>query len=125
MTFRYFIFACVALTVAGCNSESKALPQPAMAIAPGYIKLDSGKLIQVIGYEHCPSEGYILIGRNGTGSREKHCTLVGKGSAEFDISVGTTIGMVVERWRVIADSRSIRLTRPDGDGATVFVVKTK
>lgn len=125
MNLRYVLLACAALAVGGCNSESKALPQPAMVIAPGYIKLDSGKLIQVIGYEHCPSEGYTLIGRNAEGSREKHCTVVGKDSAEFDISVGTTIGMVVERWRVIADSQSIKLVRPDGDGATVFVAAAK
>lgn len=120
MTLRIAVLAVVALALTGCNAGSKPLPQPAMAIAPGYIKFDSGKLIQVIGYERCPDAGYALIGSNDIANRERNCTVVAKGSSDFEISVGTTGGMVVERWRVVADSRSVKLVRPDGDTATVF-----
>lgn len=117
---RYVCFAFVLLAISGCNQEKKPLNQPAMAIAPGYIRLDSGKHIQVIGFEKCPSSGFAWIG-GIAGSKEKNCTVVGKGRTDFDISVGTTVGLVVERWRVIADDQAIKLVRPDGDTATVFV----
>jgi hypothetical protein len=121
MNIRVAALAVVLTLVSGCNFETKTLQQPAMAIAPGYIRLDSGNLVQVIGYEKCPTEGYVLIGRKGTGSMEKHCTVVGQNSTDFEISVGTTKGLIVERWRVIADSSSIKLVRPNGERATVFV----
>jgi len=120
MRLRIVGIALFALLFSGCGVDSKALPQPAMAIAPGYIKLDSGKLIQVIGYERCPGAGYALIGRADASNRDRNCTVVAKDAPSFEISVGTTGGMMVERWSVVADSRSIRLVRPDGDGATVF-----
>lgn len=114
----YLALALLALT--GCHSEKRPLDQPAMAIVPGYIRLDSGKLIQVIGFEKCPSSGYAWIG-GSAGSKEKNCTVVGRDRTEFEISVGTNVGLVVERWRVTADERAIKLVRPDGDTATVFV----
>lgn len=104
----------------GCNSEPSLMAQPPMALAPGYIKMESGKIIQVFGYDLCPDSGYALIGRIESNSEAKHCTLVGKDAQAFEISVGTPVGMVVERWTVVADERSIRLVRPNGDGATVF-----
>ncbi|MPQ71501.1 hypothetical protein [Pseudomonas sp. MWU12-2323] len=109
-----------AALLTGCNRKSDIMVQPPMAIAPGYVRLDSGRQIQVIGYEHCPGEGYALIGRVESSAMEKHCTIVNRDTNTFDISVGTVLGMVVERWTVLADDRSIKLVRPDGDGATVF-----
>lgn len=117
---RHVYFALALLALSGCHSEKRPLDQPAMAIVPGYIRLDSGKLIQVIGFEKCPSTGYAWIG-GAVGSKDKNCTVVGRDRTEFEISVGTTVGLVVERWRVMADDRAIRLVRPDGDTATVFV----
>lgn len=120
MMIRSIAIALAMVSLAGCFGEPKAMSQPAMAIAPGFIRLDSGKLVQVIGYERCPGSGYSLIGRIETRSMQKHCTIVNKDDSAFEISVGTAVGMVVERWTVLADSRSIKLVRPDGDGATVF-----
>jgi len=112
------LMAFVAL--AGCDRNAEIMPQPDMAIAPGYIRLDSGKRIQVVGYEKCPSAGYAVIGHLDPSSMKKNCTVVRKGTTSFEISVGTQVGMVTEKWRVVADERTIRLVRPDGDGATVF-----
>lgn len=106
--------------VAGCERQTDAMVQPAMAVAPGYMRFDSGKLVQVIGFEACPDTGYALIGRIESRSMEKHCTIVSKEATSFVISIGTTVGLRKERWSVSADSRSIKLVRPDGDGATVF-----
>lgn len=106
--------------LSGCNEKVEVMAQPDMAVAAGYIRFDSGKLVQVIGYDRCPSQGYTLIGRVESRAMEKHCTIVSKDSGSFDISIGTTKGMIVERWSVLADARSIKLVRPDGDGATVF-----
>jgi hypothetical protein len=104
----------------GCNQKSKILVQPPMAIAPGYIRLDSGKQIQVVGYEHCPGQSHALIGRIGSAAMEKHCTIIQNNVSAFDLSVATSDGVIVERWSVLADAHSIKLVRPDGDGATVF-----
>ncbi len=112
------IFA--ALAISGCFERAELLSQPDMAIAPGYIKLDSGKQIQVIGYERCPDSGYSMVGRVEAENMEKHCTVVGRNVKDFEISVGTSVGVVVERWTVVAGESSIKLVRPDGDGATVF-----
>lgn len=91
-----------------------------MAVAPGYIRLDSGKMIQVFGYDTCPGAGYALVGRIESRNMEKHCTIVSKTAQSFDLSVGTAVGMVVERWRVISDPQTIKLARPDGDVVTIF-----
>lgn len=109
-----------AALLTGCNKKSDIMVQPPMAIAPGYIRLDSGRQIQVIGYERCPGQSYALIGRIESTAMEKHCTIINKDTNAFDIWVGTAMGMVVERWTVLADSSWIKLVRPDGDGATVF-----
>ena len=103
----------------GCDKE-KPLEQPAMALAPGYIRLDSGKQVQVFGYDQCPGGDYALVGRVVSSAMEKHCTVVNKGAPAFEISVATAAGMVVERWRVLADSQTIKLARPNGDVVTVF-----
>ena len=91
-----------------------------MAVAPGYLRFDSGKLVQVIGFEGCPDTGYTLIGKIESRSMEKHCTIVGKEATSFVISIGTTVGLRKERWSVLSDSRSVKLVRPNGDSATVF-----
>nr|WP_192963514.1 hypothetical protein [Pseudomonas fluorescens] len=113
------VLALAASALSGCDKE-KLLEQPAMAVAPGYIRLDSGKQLQVFGYDHCPGADYALVGRIESRNMEKHCTIVGKGDQSFNISVGTAVGMVVERWRVISDTRTIKLARPNGDVVTVF-----
>lgn len=109
-----------AALLTGCKKKSEIMVHPPMAIAAGYIRLDSGRQIQVIGYDRCPGQSYALIGRIESTAMEKHCTIVNKDTNAFDISVGTAMGMVVERWIVLADASSIKLVRPDGDGATVF-----
>lgn len=91
-----------------------------MAVAPGYIRLDSGRQIQVFGYDVCPGGDFALIGRIESSNMEKHCTVVAKGAPDFEISVGTSDGMVLERWRVVADTRTIKLARPNGEVVTVF-----
>lgn len=96
------------------------LVPPPMAVAPGYIQLDSGKQIQVFGYELCPGGNFALIGRIESSNMEKHCTLVAKGTSAFEISVGTAAGMIVERWSVLADSQTIKLARPNGEVVTIF-----
>ncbi|MCF5371916.1 hypothetical protein [Pseudomonas syringae] len=106
--------------LSGCDKKVDVMAQPDMAVAAGYIRFDSGKLVQVIGYDRCPAQGYAFIGRVESRAMEKHCTIVSRNSDSFDISIGTTKGMIVERWSVLADARSIKLVRPDGDGATVF-----
>lgn len=105
--------------LAGCNKEVP-LEQPAMAVAPGYIRLDSGRQIQVFGYEPCPGSGFALFGRIESSNMERHCTIVNKGASAFEISVGTPAGMVVELWRVQADTKTIKLARPNGEVVTVF-----
>lgn len=110
---------CVAI-LAGCNRQDDVMIPPDMAVAPGTIRFDSGKLVQVIGYERCPTSGYTLIGRVASRNMEKHCTIVRRESSSFDIHIGTTVGVLKERWTVQADAASIKLVRPDGDGATIF-----
>jgi hypothetical protein len=110
------------LMLTGCGGKSEPLTPPPMAIAPGYIRLDSGKQIQVIGYDPCPGQSHTLIGRVESAAMEKHCTVIGGNARVFDLSVATSQGVVVERWSVVAETRSIKLMRPDGDGATVFKV---
>lgn len=116
---RLVVLSIAVNTLSGCEKE-KPLDQPAMAVAPGYIRLDSGKQLQVFGYDHCPDADFALVGRIESSNMEKHCTVVGKSEQSFNISVGTAGGMVVERWRVIADPHTIKLARPDGDVVTVF-----
>lgn len=113
--------AMVALlaSLAGCDKDLPLEPPP-MAVAPGYIRLDSGKQIQVFGYDLCPGGKFALVGRIESRNMETHCTIVNKGAPSFEISVGTAAGMVVERWQVLADSQTIKLARPNGDVVTVF-----
>lgn len=120
MCLQRGILVLTSALLSGCFDSPEPLAKPAMAVAPGYIRLDSGKQIQVIGYERCPGSGYSMVGRVVADNMRKHCTLISEGASHFEISVGTSIGVVVERWSVVADSRSVRLLRPDGDGATVF-----
>ncbi len=120
MCLHRVFLALTSILIGGCFDSPKPLDKPAMSVAPGYIRMDSGKHIQVIGYEHCPGSGYSMVGRVETDNMRKHCTLIGEGASHFNISVGTRSGVVVERWSVVADSRSVRLVRPDGDSATVF-----
>lgn len=120
MSARLFGTIVAALSLlAGCDKE-KPLDPPAMAVAPGYIRLDSGKQVQVFGYDQCPGGDYALVGRLASSAMEKHCTVVNKGTPAFDISVATAAGMVVERWRVLADPQAIKLARPNGEVVTVF-----
>lgn len=109
----------VLFALAGCDKDLP-LEQPAMAVAAGYIRLDSGKQLQVFGYDQCPGGDYALIGRIESSAMEKHCTIISKGAPTFEMSVGTADGMVVELWRVLADTQTIKLARPNGDLVTVF-----
>ncbi|MFL1449273.1 hypothetical protein ACI77O_12830 [Pseudomonas tritici] len=109
---------CLALLV-GCNRKAEPMIPPDMAVAPGAMRFDSGQRIHVIGYDHCPDTGYMLIGRIASRNMEKHCTIVSKETSSFDIHIGTTAGVIRERWTVAADEDSIRLVRPDGDWVTI------
>lgn len=120
MWFKHASLIVATLFASGCFERAEILSQPDMAIAPGYIKLDSGKLIQVLGYERCPDSGYSLVGRVDSENMAKHCTVVSKNARDFEISIGTSVGVVVERWTVAVGETSIRVVRPDGDGATIF-----
>lgn len=119
MKVKVLAAAVTFFSLAGCDKDSP-LVQPAMAVAPGYIRLDSGRQVQVFGYDLCPGGDSALIGHVESSSMEKHCTIVSKGVADFEISVATAAGMVVERWRVLADTQTIKLARPNGEVVTVF-----
>jgi len=110
--------------ISGCGNE-EVLMRTEMAVAPGYIRLDSGPQIQVFGYDQCPGGDVSLIGKPSASNMENHCTLIRKNDPRFEISVGTANGMVVEFWTVAADRNTIKLVRPDGDGATVFRLAKK
>lgn len=114
------ILLSCALVLGGCNDRDLVLDQPPIALTPGYITMDSGRPLQLLGYEKCPSAGYAIVGAQPTRNMEKHCTLVGRGKDQFDISVGTPQGVIVERWRVVASTEAIKLVRPNGDSATIF-----
>lgn len=121
---RKFILAASLIVIAGCSGEPDLLAQPAMLIAPGYIQLQSGRAVQVLGYDRCDLDsGFRLIGnlKDETGP-SSHCTRVPASTQTFNITVGTSRGMVTETWHVVATETSIQLQRPSGDAVTVFRV---
>ena len=121
---RTFMLAASLTVIAGCSGEPDLLAQPAMLIAPGFIQLQSGRTVQVLGYDRCDLEsGFRLIGnlKEETGP-SSHCTRVPATTQTFNITVGTSRGMVTEAWHVVASENAIQLQRPSGDAVTVFRV---
>lgn len=110
------------VVLSGCSDAPADLVQPPMLITPGYIKMNSGRTVQVLGYESCADAGdYKVIGNLGE-RKGAGCIRVQAAAQDFEITVGTAQGMVVERWRVATNQESISLVRPNGDAATVFRV---
>lgn len=118
--YRSILLASL-LALSGCTDEPSVITQPPMLITSGYIKLDSGRTIQVVGYDNCSIEGdYKVVGRLDASSSRAGCVKVSPSADSFEVTVGTATGMIAERWRVAASAEAIRLVRPNGDTATVF-----
>lgn len=100
------------------------LVQPAMSIASGFIRMDSGRVVQVIGMDQCPEAGYMQIGKIQKMEGRQLCTLVPASNAQFYIMTGTSKGMSNELWTVERSPSSIRLVRPNGEKATIIRTKS-
>ncbi len=108
--------------LAGCAGDSEPMAQPAMSISPGYIQLDSGQTLQVMGMDKCGLRDYQQIGATPPRHLSERCVLVAPSDKSFEIMTGTPVGMVNERWFVETTADAVRLLRPNGDGTTVFRV---
>lgn len=119
-TLKAALVAALAVSAGGCTDDRKPLTQPPMVIASGFIRMDSGRIVQIIGFDNCDkaAEGFQVVGR--IEAKTKGCVLVSPTAQQFSVTVGTSKGMRVERWDVVKTQSELHLLRPDGDRATVL-----
>lgn len=118
MTATRLVILGLILSLAGCSKEPGVISQPDMLIPSGHIKMDSGRTVQVVGYDSCanPKDHKVVGSLKARGG----CTVVPATSKDFEITVGTGSGMVVERWAISATTKALKFIRPNGDAATIF-----